>query len=132
MKHILVIDDDANIRLILERFLEKQGFSVDSAEDGSIGLEKIEEKLPDLVVTDIMMPNTDGLEVVLSIRNNHPDTPVIAISGGIASASVDLLPVAKKMGSSKVKVLYKPVELSSLLSNVHELLGEPAANPGFN
>lgn len=122
MKHVLVIDDDVNIRMIFARFLEKQGYRVDCAEDGRIGLDLLEEKSPDLVVTDIMMPKADGLEVVLSMRENHPDTPIIAISGGIATTAIDFLPVAEKIASGKVRVLYKPVELADLLATVRELL----------
>lgn len=122
MKHILVIDDDANIRMIFERFLAKQGYEVDCAEDGRVGLDLLEGKSPDLVITDIMMPKADGLEVVLSMRENHPDTPIVAISAGIATTAIDFLPVAEKITSGKVKILYKPVELADLLATIRELL----------
>ncbi len=121
MKRILIIDDDEKIRIVFERFLKGQGYVVDSAEDGKVGLRLLEAETPDLVITDIMMPNTDGLEVVLSMREKCPDIPVIAISGGITVASMDFLPMVKKFGA--VKVFYKPVKLDDLLEGVRELLG---------
>lgn len=122
MKRILVIDDDENIRTIFERFLKGQGYAVDCAEDGKEGIRLMENETPDLVITDIMMPNADGLEVVLSMREKYADIPVIAISGGIALASMDFLPMVKKFGA--VKVFYKPVELENLLEGIRELLGD--------
>lgn len=120
MKQILVIDDDPTIRLIYDRFLAGQGYAVLCAEDGSEGLRLLESENPDLVITDIMMPNTDGLEVVLSMREKHPDIPVIAISGGMAAVPMDFLPVVKKFGACKV--LYKPVVLTDLLAAVEAVL----------
>ena len=122
MEHILVIDDDEKIRLVFERFLKGKGYAVDCAADGKEGLLLLETKTPDLVITDIMMPDTDGLEVVLSMREKHPEIPVIAISGGITSTGMDFLPLVKKFGA--IKVLYKPVELADLLEKIRELLGD--------
>jgi len=121
MKRILLIDDDEKIREVFERFLKKHGYAVDCAEDGKVGLRMLEDEPPDLVITDIMMPDTDGLEVVLSMREKYPDIPVIAISGGMTIAPMDFLPMVKKFGA--VKGFYKPVELDDLLEGVRELLG---------
>ncbi len=120
MKRILIIDDDEMIRIVFERFLKGQGYAVDCAADGNEGLRVLETEPPDLVITDIMMPDTDGLEVVLSMREKHPDIPVIAISGGMTIAPMDFLPLVKKFGA--IKVFYKPVELEDLLAGVRELL----------
>ena len=120
MKRILVIDDDEMIRTVFERFLKGKGYTVDCAADGKEGLRLLESQSPDLVITDIMMPDTDGLEVVLSIREHHPSLPVIAISGGMTIAPMDFLPLAKKIGACKV--LYKPIELEELLATIKEQL----------
>lgn len=122
MKRILVIDDDEKIRTVFSRFLGRYGYAVDCAADGKKGLDQLEAEPPDLVITDIMMPEADGLEVVLSMRGKHPDIPVIAISGGMHSAPLDFLPMVKKFGA--VKVFYKPVELEKLLEGIRELLGQ--------
>lgn len=122
MKHILIIDDDEMILVVFGRFLKGKGYAVDCAENGKEGLRLLEAEPPDLVVTDIMMPDTDGLEVVLSMRKKHPDIPVIAISGGMNVAPMDFLPLVKKFGADKV--FYKPVELDELLEGIEELIGK--------
>ena len=122
MANILVIDDDPTIRTVFQRYLEKQGYVVRVAANGREGLRLMETEPPDLVITDIMMPETDGLEVLMAIRSMYSAVPVIAISGGMRSAPMDFLPMAKKFGAHKI--LYKPVELGDLLAVVEELLGK--------
>lgn len=116
MANILVIDDDPSIRTVFKRFLEKHGYLVDVAADGKEGIHKVATKVPDLIITDIMMPEKDGLEVVLAMRKEHPDLPVIAISGGMRMAPMDFLPIVKTFGAREV--FYKPVELDDLLTAV--------------
>jgi len=122
MKQILVIDDDEKIRVVFERFLKGKGYRVHCAIDGREGLRLMDAAPPDLVITDIMMPNTDGLEVVLSMKDKYPDVPFIAISGGMHAMPMDFLPLVKKIGTCKV--FYKPVELDDLLDGVQELIGK--------
>lgn len=121
MARILIIDDDETIRSVFKRFLSGKGYDVAVAADGRQGLRQIEESPVDLVITDIMMPETDGLEVVMAIRGKEVDVPVIAISGGMHAMPMDFLPMAKKFGACDV--LYKPVELDDLLGSVEKALG---------
>lgn len=125
MSAILVIDDDASIRNTFQRYLEGHGYVVHVAADGKEGMHLMEAEPPDLVITDIMMPEADGLEVVMSVASNGLDIPVIAISGGMHAAAMDFLPIAKKFGASKV--LYKPVDLETLHDTVAGLLQETSA-----
>lgn len=120
MSKILIIDDDETIRSVFNRFLTGKGYEVVVAADGRQGLRSLEEQPVDLVITDIMMPETDGLEVVMAIRGKEFDIPVIAISGGMHAMPMDFLPMAKKFGAREV--LYKPVELDDLLSAVEKVL----------
>lgn len=113
MARILIIDDDETIRSVFHRFLTGKGYEVDVAADGRQGLRMLEEKIVNLVITDIMMPETDGLEVVMAIQGKDATIPVIAISGGMHAMPMDFLPMAKKFGATSV--LYKPVELDDLL-----------------
>jgi CheY-like chemotaxis protein len=122
MAQILIIDDDETICSVFKRFLSGKGHEVECASNGREGLRMVESGMPDLVITDIMMPETDGLEVVMSIRGRDADIPIIAISGGMHAMPMDFLPMAKKFGARKV--LYKPVELDDLLLAVEEVLGE--------
>jgi CheY-like chemotaxis protein len=122
MTRVLIIDDDETIRSVFSRFLTGKGFEVVVAADGRQGLRMLEGKTFDLVITDIMMPETDGLEVVMAIRGKEPSIPVIAISGGMHAMPMDFLPMAKKFGAKEV--LYKPVELDDLLSAVERAIAE--------
>jgi PAS domain S-box-containing protein len=77
---ILVIDDEADIREILQVVLEDAGFQVETAEDGEIGLERCQAALPHIVITDIRMPGIDGIQVLERIKNRYPDIEVIVIT----------------------------------------------------
>ncbi len=120
MASILIIDDDETILGVFKRFLSGEGHEVTVAADGRAGLRALERGSVDLVITDIMMPEADGLEVVMAIRNGGVTTPVIAISGGMHAMPMDFLPMARKFGADQV--LYKPVELGDLLAAVNKAL----------
>ena len=122
MARILIIDDDETIRSVFKRFLEGKGYDVAVAADGRQGLRVLEDGPIDLVITDIMMPETDGLEVVMAIRGRESEIPVIAISGGMHAMPMDFLPMAKKFGACDV--LYKPVELDDLLASIEKCLNK--------
>lgn len=117
---ILIIDDDEGIRTVFSRFLGRKGFDVTCAVNGREGLSMLDSVDPDLVITDIMMPEADGLEVLMAIRGKSKKIPVIAISGGMHAVPMDFLPLAKKFGACKV--LYKPVELEDLQAAIEEVL----------
>ncbi|MBI9019715.1 MAG: response regulator [Verrucomicrobia bacterium] len=119
MTHILVIDDDISIQLLFGQYLKDKGYSVALASDGKEGLRQMHERKPDLIITDIMMPEMDGLEIIQELRKNNPALPVIAISGGIRNNTINFLPIAKKTGA--YRVLEKPIELARLLETVQEL-----------
>ena len=120
MAHILVIDDDAAIQMLFTQFLSHLNHRVETASDGKKGLAKMKEDTPDLIITDIMMPEMDGLELVQAIRDCYPTLPVIAISGGMQTSAVNFLPLAKRFGA--FRVFEKPVALGKLKEAVDELL----------
>ncbi len=124
MSHILIIDDDLSIQRLFKQFLEGAGYSISSASDGREGMLLMKQKKPDLIITDIMMPEMDGLEVVRNINNTCPGLPVIAISGGMRGMPINFLPHAKKFGACRT--FEKPVSLAALLKAVRELLGTSA------
>ncbi|NOU35382.1 MAG: response regulator [Kiritimatiellaceae bacterium] len=123
MAHILVIEDDESVCRLFGQFLEGEGFTVSQASNGKEGLALLKQQKPDLVITDIMMPEMDGLEVIRNLRHQHAGLPVIAISGGMKTASVNFLPHAKKFGADCV--FEKPVSLTALLAVVRKLLSKP-------
>jgi CheY-like chemotaxis protein len=121
MAKILLIDDDATIQLVFSQFLTSLGYDIMQAENGKQGLRMIGESRPDLVITDIMMPEMDGLEILMHLRNTHDAVPVIAISGGMRALPVNFLAQAKLFGARYI--FEKPVPLDVLRSAVTELVG---------
>lgn len=125
MSKILLIDDDQTLQKLFSQFLTRKGLEVSLAENGKEGLRMMQENRPDLIVTDIMMPEMDGLEILLQIRNNHDDIPVIAISGGMRALPVNFLQQAKLFGARYV--FEKPVPLDVLYKAILDVLGETPA-----
>ena len=122
MANIIVIDDDATIQMVFAQFLASMGHEVRQAENGKEGMSMIEEARPDLVITDIMMPEMDGLEILMELRKTHDSVPVIAVSGGMRALPVNFLQQAKLFGARYV--FEKPVPLDVLRNAVTELLAE--------
>ena len=120
MAKIVLIDDDPTIQKSVARFLTAEGHEVAVAGNGIAGLKLLAENLPDLVITDIMMPEMDGLEILLNIRKQYTGLPVIAISGGMRALPINFLKQAKMFGARYV--FEKPVPLDVLLNAVNDLL----------
>jgi DNA-binding NtrC family response regulator len=119
MAHLLVIDDEPLIRQMARRILEGSGHRVIEAENGVIGLARLEENPVDLVLTDIVMPNKEGVETIQDIRRFHPEVKVIAMSG---SGSHQLyLDTAMKFGAHAA--LNKPFRPDDLREIVGRVLG---------
>ena len=85
LNRILLVDDEPNIRILLGSILQQAGYVVDVAEDGYSALRKIQQALPNLVITDLRMPNMNGFELLSVIRTRFPDLPAVAISGEFVS-----------------------------------------------
>jgi DNA-binding NtrC family response regulator len=117
MAGILIIDDDRRIRRLLVRILAGVGHKVHEAEDGRKGLMLLHQIKPSLVITDIFMPEVEGLEIIRTIRNEAPDTPIVAISG---EGNLTYLRAAKGFGA--FAALEKPFEVDELLRVVSDLL----------
>lgn len=122
MAKILIIDDDQMVQTVFKQFLERQGHQILVADDGRKGMNLFHEAAPDLVITDIMMPEMDGLEILLELRKKQEDVPVIAISGGVRDLPVDFLGQAKAFGACQV--LEKPISLKVLDHAVKTALKE--------
>ncbi len=117
MQSVLVVDDQDQVRQLIRETLEQAGYEVEEACDGKEGLERYRAKSPDLVIMDILMPDQDGLEAIMTLRREFPDTPVIAMTGGSDMIGVlNILDVAKMLGARQT--LQKPFELKVLLDAV--------------
>jgi DNA-binding NtrC family response regulator len=130
MARILVIDDEQYIRTALREVLEREGFEVSAAADGTKGLELLEDEGADLVITDIIMPGIDGVATLERIRKAHPDLPVIVISGGGNVAPMGYEPgaisttayLASAAKAGATCTLTKPFNRQELVSAVTNLL----------
>ena len=125
MARILIIDDDENVRSMLMRVLSANGHEVITAINGRNIISRVEEFVPQLVITDIIMPEADGLETIRDLRNNFPHVHIIAISGGGLSVSLDHLPIARMMGAELT--LKKPIDNEQLLAMIDEVLDSSGA-----
>ena len=120
MAHILLIDDDDDVRTMIRLTLVQFGHTVIEARNGREGLALFPHAAADLVITDIVMPEGEGLEVLMALRRHVPPVKVMAISGGGRVSAADYLHMAKAMGAAKV--LAKPFSAEVLLAAVNELL----------
>lgn len=121
MAKILVIDDEAQIRDLLRRCLERQGHEVHAAADGKRGLTLFHEHPADLVITDLLMPECDGIEVISALRRNGVNAPILALSGTVG---LGFLHNALAFGATRG--LVKPFTLEELVDAVDDLLEAPA------
>lgn len=121
MAHILLIDDDADVRTILERLLSRRWPLTQTAENGQAGIKLLTSLRYDVVITDIVMPEQDGYEVISEIGRVSPHTKVIAMTGGSTLLGRDqLLEVARAMKADRV--FTKPFNFKLLEQAVTELL----------
>ncbi len=120
MARILVVDDDFQVRLVLEKMLVKNGYDVVLADNGDEGLKHFRNEQFDLVLTDIIMPEKDGIELIRIMKKERPDAKIIAFSGGGRLGTEDYLEVSKKFGANEV--LTKPVDKSTILGCIKGLI----------
>lgn len=122
MGKILLIDDDKAFNQSLKEYLEYEGYEVSSAFDGKQGIEMIYREKPELVITDIIMPDSDGIEVLkqLNLTSTGNNTKVIAISGGGRINGKEYLNIAKQFNADYV--FEKPLDINALVEAINELL----------
>jgi DNA-binding response OmpR family regulator len=117
---ILVIDDDPVIRDMLVEMLRREGYDVDSAEDGRVGMKRFGERPAALVITDVLMPEQEGLETLMQLRQSGRPVKVMAISGGGRVGADTYLNSARTLGADAI--LAKPFGREELLQKVSALL----------
>lgn len=131
MAKILVMDDEPSILLMIKKMLEKEGHEVDLALNGREGMDLFEKNRPDMVITDIIMPEKEGLETILELRKKYPQLKIIAISGGGRIGPQGYLPSAKYLGADMV--FQKPLIQKEFIEAVSGLLkGTGKNNLPFN
>src|SRR5580704_16236460 len=119
MADILIIDDEPEMRFVLTHILQGAGHSVREAQDGREAIDEFRRKRPALIISDILMPNVEGIETISTLRREEPSIPIIAISGGVAPL---YLQAAAKLGATAS--LEKPFSVDALRSLVEKLLAD--------
>lgn len=120
MPNILIVDDDALVRDVLHRTLVRAGYEVEDASGGTAALHAYQRQPRDLVITDIVMANGEGLDAIRALRKLDPHVKIIAISGGGTGRSEDYLSMAAKFGAARV--LAKPFSAAEVLAVVASVL----------
>ena len=123
MKQILIADDNESFRRPLCEALRQAGYEVYGVADGAAALKLFSKKSFDLVITDLIMPEKDGLETLAELRKLRPRARAIAISGGGWVHPRDYLPMARSLGADAT--LAKPFTIAQILELVGNVLGEP-------
>jgi CheY-like chemotaxis protein len=113
------------MRDVLFDLLSLDGYEVLLAADGSSGIERYRNSLPELVITDLKMPNVNGIEVLEELKNEFPDTPIMVITG-----VSDMTMIEEAIEHAANRILKKPFEVDELLTAIDELLGHESPTPG--
>ena len=124
MIRILLVDDDDMSRGAIHKMLERAGYAVESTSDGDEVIRMYGQEAADLVITDLIMPDKDGLEIIQDLRRLNPQVRILAISGGGRVDANEYLAVARKFGA--VEVLSKPFTKDDLRKAVDAALGTKA------
>jgi len=120
MLKILIIDDEAPVRKMLKKLFERNDYEVLEAANGIQGLKLFNEQHPDLIISDLIMPEKEGLETIRELKKLNPDVRIIAISGGGITDPKMYLDLASKFGA--VRTFSKPIDNEILLSAIKEIL----------
>lgn len=120
MRTILLVEDEFVVRNGLKNALEKRGYLVIDVSNGDEALAVLDTIMPALILTDILMPGKDGIELLFELLRRKSNVPIIAMSGGGRISPADHLENALKMGASEV--LIKPFSLDDLFSKIEEHL----------
>ena len=122
MARILIIDDEPQIRSMLTLMLAREGYDIVEASDGVAGIKIYRQNPADLIITDLIMPNKDGIGMIIDLKKEFPDVKIIAMSGGGLNKPDGYLKGAKKLGAACT--LTKPIDREEMLNAVRETLIE--------
>ena len=120
---VLIVDDDEQIRVLLQQMMEWAGFEVLVAENGKIAMQMQSRQPADLVITDLIMPEQEGLETISRLKKDYAGIKIIAISGGGRIGPEAYLPAALELGADLV--FSKPFDVQEVVNSVKKLLGNP-------
>ena len=130
MANILVVDDEPLVVETLSNAITCKGHTVVTAANGVQGMEKFSQGKFDLVITDIIMPDKEGIELIMELKRHAPGVKIVAISGGGRTGNVEFLKMATKLGA--VASLKKPIRLAEFYKVLSESLGETLSPQSTN
>jgi CheY-like chemotaxis protein len=122
---ILLVDDDDAVRDILRKALQAAGHEVEEASNGALALAAYRRRPSDVVITDLVMPEKDGLEAIIELRRLDPAVKIIAMSGGGRTLGPPQLYLESARTFGALDILSKPFTVSALLKAVSEVLARP-------
>lgn len=122
---ILIVDDDAGVRQVLKSMLDSAGYAVALAGNGREAMERLRHEQFDLIITDLVMPEQEGIETIKLLRRDYPEVKVIAISGAFGG---DYLRIAGFLGAHRT--IAKPVRMETVIRTVEEALNCSDPPPG--
>jgi DNA-binding response OmpR family regulator len=120
MPGVLIVEDEKELREMLKISLTRRKFTVLEAENGRDAIVHFKPSITDLVVTDLIMPDEDGLKVIMKLREIKPSIKIIAISGGGKAGPGSYLSLAKALGANAI--FSKPFSINDLIARIEELL----------
>jgi len=126
MPGVLIVEDDKELREMLKMSLLRSNFTVLEAENGKAAIMHFKPLITDLVVTDLIMPEEDGLKVVMKLRELKPSIKIIAISGGGKVGPGSYLNLAKALGADAI--YSKPFSINDLIAKIEQLLDNEQLN----
>ena len=126
MSHILIVDDDVVARALLRMTLEGEGYDVKEAADGVMAIKLYREEAADLIITDLFMPEKEGLEIIIELRRDFPDVKIIVVSGGGKFEPKLYLQTAGHLGA--LRTFTKPFDPNELLLAVREIVDGDSSN----
>lgn len=120
VKHILVVDDDEMMREFIKELLTLNNFEVSEAANGVDGLKQFRKNTPDLVLTDIIMPEMEGISFIREIRSYNKDIPIIAMTGNAHGRMEEYLDISTQLGADEI--LRKPIKSKTFLEAINKLI----------
>jgi len=119
-KHILVVDDDEMMRAFVKELLTINNYQITEASNGKAGLKEFRENTPDLVITDIIMPEMEGISFIRELRSHNEDIPIIAMTGNVHGRMEEFLDISAKLGADEI--LRKPIKSQEFLDAIDKLI----------
>ena len=119
-KHILIVDDDEMMRAFIRELLLIHDFKITEAANGKLGLKEFKENTPDLVITDIIMPEMEGISFIRELRSHNKEIPIIAMTGNVHGRMEEFLEISSQLGADEI--LRKPIKSQQFLDTIEQLL----------